>query len=96
MKTYTTNWNTEGEVKYLVVWTKYDRNPYDYNDTTKSDHYEAFESLDEANLKLTHLQNDEDIYSYHLCAVQDSSDYPAHPSLTGFDHQLNKTRHCGE
>jgi hypothetical protein len=94
MKTYA-NWNNEGAVKYLVVWTEYVGNPDERNCTT-TDHYEAFESLDEANSKIAHLRNDEDIYSYHLCAVQDSSDYPAHPSLTGFDRQLNKTRHCGE
>lgn len=80
-----TNWNNEGEVKYLVVWTEYDGKDQDERATT--DHYEAFVSLDEAKAKYDWLldENGERLYlnthSVHICAVVDSSDYSAHPAL---------------
>ena len=81
-----TNWNTEGEVKYLVVWTEYDGNPDERNCAT-TDHYEAFESLDEAKARYDWLLDEGgdcfEVYTHsvHICAVVESSDYPSHPLL---------------
>lgn len=61
---------------YVVAWTT----QLEYSDSCKYvDTYETFENRQEAERKLAELMSTGGVWSCHMLAVMDSSDYETHP-----------------
>ena len=69
---------------YVVAWTTQVENP-DYHPDIDSDGclyidtYHTFDNREQAERKLAELMNTGGVWSCHMLAVMDSSDYETHP-----------------